>query len=290
MTESAYWGVSLRYRAPWTLTALHLERMPMDTSLKVLCRCPNIVELKLGPEEGAHTVDPDLDALQTWFGGDLVFKRLEVFKWYYPAQDYTWEWMETFVQQVRMPVLHTLSIITVEMDDPPVGEIGPLCQQLSATVKTLRLHGVVGFPRSSYPHFLASNSALESLTISRYELETIANITDSLLLIPYGPSKLPAPKLQSLVLDGKCAVWRGQGRNRVFNEIDSLEPPQFEALVTMLERRLARGDTFRLEFAGIFPEWSYSIQARLRKLVKEDVKLVIIEASRPVDWLADAVE
>ncbi|KAJ3565225.1 hypothetical protein NP233_g7774 [Leucocoprinus birnbaumii] len=273
-----------RFRLPWNLTHLDVSLQSIDRALKILCRCPNIVELYFGYSESPSDDDPGIDL---WFEGPIFFNHLEVFTWSIPDTAETWEWAHAFMDVARMPVLRKLSLLMEDHHhDASSYALTTIeyrfFERVSRTVSTLALNILAA--GSIFPCFFSSDSALENLTISDSAIAVVADLAAALMPKDSGAGK-QAPRLKMLKLTGVFMEIEGEEPRISVKYILDIQPFHLQKLVTALERRLAGRDEFCIEFSRLSPQWTYSFQNRLRKMVKNGVKLDIVEDGNHVDWL-----
>ncbi|KAF5357079.1 hypothetical protein D9756_006543 [Leucocoprinus leucothites] len=262
------------YQVPPSLTILDLSFVPVDHSIKVMLRCPSLVEAYIHEQYNADGPQ-DREWVKKWFTRPVVFPCLKIFLWNRLAHNNS-EWANIFFEHLRTPVLETL-IFTENQGqvwDYLTDELS-FMGHLPPTLKTLKFVGIEYINFDELEFLLGHNSPIENFSACRCELRVLTGIFQALLPPSDAPELTRMPRLKSLSVDG-CRSGRAAGWE--------LGPRVFEPLITVLERRLARGSTFRLELSGGV-DWTPDAQARLQGLVENGIQLEIVEDMEPVHWL-----
>ncbi|KAF5343685.1 hypothetical protein D9756_011585 [Leucocoprinus leucothites] len=144
------------------LNTLCLRLIPIDAALKILECCRELVELSLSFLTEPHIRDLNDVSMQCWHREPLFFRQLESFEWY----------------RVRMPALRTLALRDAPAPEDPASASERLFLIRHAmTVSTLHLEEVSRiFPEWTYINLFTSDSAIESLTIHKFDAAAIAGL------------------------------------------------------------------------------------------------------------------
>ncbi|KAF9449405.1 hypothetical protein P691DRAFT_567082 [Macrolepiota fuliginosa MF-IS2] len=268
-------GGRFLHKLPWSITVLRLSRIPTDTCIKLLLRCPKLVEITFLFAQPPHDeFEPLMES--SWFGEPIVYEDLETLIW---KRSYC-DWTSLFLQHTRMPSLRRLRLI----DDFAGGRVDTegethFLPRIAPTLSVLELRDTSCIAAgSSYWTLFDSNVFIDSLVFDHCEVEIIIELVRR-LTPPEGETQglKPMPRLKFLSIE-LCNYG-------VTTPLPVLLPRDSDPLVLMLERRLVAGDAFRLEFWDMAVDWTPAAQKRLRKLVEKGIRLEIIEDSDEVDWL-----
>lgn len=268
------------YKIPPSITILDLSDIPIDTCIKLVLQSPNVEEFYLRRPSEAHS-DFDDSARKGWFTGqEPSLKHLKYLYWEDPELNLAWR--EAFLMYTQTPALRSL-MITASPDSPPHVVVTPghaqFFQQLPPTLSKLELKSVGKLSGTHYEDLFRSNSSIQHLTFTNCTLSVVLDAFNK--LTTRGPGKSRSMSLlRSLSISG-CR--KGLPVGDIYNVVD--EFPYVEPIVLMLQRRLLRGDEFRLELSQFVVEWTLKDQATLKDVVKSGVKLEIVEDSERADWL-----
>jgi hypothetical protein len=158
--------------------------------------------------------------------------------------------MDPFLSDAFMPALRTLTISN------PAGPMGFTMHNLffqrhAGAILTLHLKFVERFLETSFVHLFSTTSIVKRLTISYYHVGILDEIAT--YLTPDDPvgTVMRLPKLKSFSLSGSCT-----DLDRGLFDIKKHEPSRLRAITLMLEQRLVEGNSFRLEFENVLPDWT----------------------------------
>ncbi|KAF5362198.1 hypothetical protein D9756_002691 [Leucocoprinus leucothites] len=267
------------YQIPSSLTILDLSFIPIDTCIKAMLRCPNLVEAYIH----SHQVEDDYSTpdylRENWFIEPVAFPHLKVFLWDW-SHDGS-DWAEVFFERLQTPSLCTL-VLAASYDGQLQGLSSGerrFIDQLPRTLRTLKLQQVADIDVDSLGHLLNYKSSLENLIVSYCEVEVMASIFN-ILHPPKDTTDQPIclPLLKSLLIVS-CAVDEDECVTL------ELQVAELGPLVEALEHRLGTDATFKLEFSRVGIDWSPKLQRKLQSLVAKGVRLELIEDSEPVNWL-----
>ncbi|KAF5361754.1 hypothetical protein D9756_002689 [Leucocoprinus leucothites] len=96
------------YQIPSSLTILDLSFIPIDTCIKAMLRCPNLVEAYIHSHQADDYHTPDY-LRENWFAEPVVFSHLKVFLWDWLHNDS--DWAEVFFEHLQTPSLCMLVLV-----------------------------------------------------------------------------------------------------------------------------------------------------------------------------------
>ncbi|KAF9449407.1 hypothetical protein P691DRAFT_774698 [Macrolepiota fuliginosa MF-IS2] len=260
------------YNIPFSITALDLDSLPIDTCIKLILKCRKLVRFRLIAPRSPHT--DHIEDIQSWFGNQVVFEHLEELYWHHSNSD---EWAKAFLGCACTPSLRLLHVVD---DSAPSSrgctEEARFFEQLLPSLTTLGLTVTNHLgDHDSHPVLFRPHSSVSKIVLIKCQLGVLVDVF-SILTPELGATEKCTPNLKVLSIQGCVGV---EGPQHVLGSFD------IEPLLPMLERRLVAGDAFRLEFSDLTIDWTPRVQDGFRSLVAKGVDLEVVEDSEYVDWL-----
>ncbi|KAF5362104.1 hypothetical protein D9756_002669 [Leucocoprinus leucothites] len=272
------------HKLPRSLTSLHLKRIPIDACIELFLQHPSsLVEISLSSSINPFYYRHEFLQLPR---PPVVFERLEVLSWEIGRED----WDDYFLKHAHTPALRRLRVVNPHIipvyrqRERHEGECLFL-KRLPSTLSTLELHRVEGTDWPSYSSLFESNLMVEHLVLVNCNLDVIVDLINR-LTPPENATSASwfLPRLRSISIDGyfKCG---DIGIVEPTEAVHRFEHPHSDSLVSMLQKRLTKNDTFHIEVKGITVDWTDEMKAMLQRIAGQGVLLEIFEGSKPVEWL-----